>query len=481
MIRKLAVARFWFEGNAFTPVTTGLDAFQRREWVIGKASLPGRDAETELAAVSEFIATRPDWDVTVLRCASALPGGPIEEPVFHSLVEEIVEGLAGTRWDAVYLSLHGAAITTERDRPDLDLVRSVRLAIGDAPLGASFDLHANMSPDLVPLLTFASAYRTHPHLDMRETAARVIRFLIQVVESGRQPKGVLKHTRILLPSFNMRTGSGPMEVLQQRARSATEAPVCDVSIFGGFPYADTVHCGAAVLAYADEDAGAAARVVEDIAHAIGESREAFRVTLPGPHQAMQQALAAGSGLVAITDAADNPLSGGTADTPGLFRALLDARVQVPAVFAFFADGDIVSMAAAAGIGGRIAIQVGARRSRDFGASVPANAIVVRLTEGRFRNSGPMEHGLEVDFGRTALLQVDGIQLIVTEHCMPANDPAFFALHGIDLAATRILCVKAKNHFRAAFQAVCRRIIDCDAPGPASADLTLLPFRNIRPR
>jgi microcystin degradation protein MlrC len=51
------------------------------------------------------------------------------------------------------------------------------------------------------------------------------------------------------------------------------------------------------------------------------------------------------------------------------------------------------------------------------------------------------------------------------------------LHGIDLAATRLLCVKAKNHFRAAFQPVCRRIIDVSAPGPAAVDLRQLPFRH----
>jgi len=33
-----------------------------------------------------------------------------------------------------------------------------------------------------------------------------------------------------------------------------------------------------------------------------------------------------------------------------------------------------------------------------------------------------------------------------------------------------LCVKAKNHFRAAFADMARCLIDVDAPGPASAGL-----------
>jgi microcystin degradation protein MlrC len=64
--------------------------------------------------------------------------------------------------------------------------------------------------------------------------------------------------------------------------------------------------------------------------------------------------------------------------------------------------------------------------------------------------------------------------------VPANDPAFFALHGVDLARTRLLAVKAKNHFRAAFQGRCTTIVDVDCPGPAAADLRTLPFRNLKP-
>jgi hypothetical protein len=43
----------------------------------------------------------------------------------------------------------------------------------------------------------------------------------------------------------------------------------------------------------------------------------------------------------------------------------------------------------------------------------------------------MEHGLTVDLGASAALDVGGIAVIVTTHCGPANDPAFFAAHGID--------------------------------------------------
>ena len=126
---------------------------------------------------------------------------------------------------------------------------------------------------------------------------------------------------------------------------------------------------------------------------------------------------------------------------------------------------------------RIAVALGARKTAIYGPPVEARARVARLTEGRFVNRGPMETNLAVELGRTAVLDVDGIAVIVTERCRAPNDPAYFDLHGIDLAATRLLCVKGKNHFRAAFEAECAALIEVDAPGPACLDLGQLPFRH----
>ncbi|WP_231885901.1 MlrC C-terminal domain-containing protein [Bordetella ansorpii] len=110
----------------------------------------------------------------------------------------------------------------------------------------------------------------------------------------------------------------------------------------------------------------------------------------------------------------------------------------------------------------------------------ARVRVDRLTDGVFRNTGPMQTGVERQCGRSAVLTLQdppSVRVIVTERVVALDDPALYALHGIDLDALRLLCVKAKNHFRAAFADRCAEIIDCDAPGPACQDLSQLPFRN----
>ena len=123
------------------------------------------------------------------------------------------------------------------------------------------------------------------------------------------------------------------------------------------------------------------------------------------------------------------------------------------------------------------VELGGRLAKTWGPAVALDVEVERVTDGRFRNAGPMERGLEVNLGRTAVLKAGALRIIVTESCQSPNDAEYFRLHGIDLAAVELVCAKAKNHFRAAFGAVFDPIVEVDTPGPAPADLATLPFRH----
>ena len=375
---RIAVARLWFEGNAFSPTLTGEAEFARREWREGEAALAaGRGTATELGAVVDLAAARPGWSVQALRCASADPGGPIEEAVFGRWLDEVLAGLRRVAPDGVYLSLHGAAITTARDTPELDALRAVRAALGETvPVVASFDLHGNLDPGIAAPLDFGTVYRSYPHVDMHETAMRALAALERRLAGAPRAAGAVVPLGRVLPSFNMRTDAGPMHALEALARAAEREPgVHDVSLFGGFPYADTAATGASVMAWAD-DAPSARRVAQRLADAMAERATEFEPRLLSAREAILHALASSPGPVAVTDPADNPLSGGGADTPALFATLLAMRREagsalaaLPAhriAFAYFADAALVARARAAGPGAVIDASLGARHAAGTG-------------------------------------------------------------------------------------------------------------------
>ena len=475
----IAVARLWFEGNSFTPVPTPRSAFESREWGSGAPHLARyAGTGTELGALHGFLAARPDWRATVLTCTAAQPGGPMTDDAMRAWREEVEAGLRAQRFDGVYLSLHGACVTESDPEADATTIARIRAIVGrDVPITASFDFHANMAPEIAEWLDGASAYRTYPHIDMDAVAMRALVQLERRLSGAPRAHGYIAKRPMVLHSFHMRHEAGPMAEVWGEAKAAERAPILDASIFGGFAWGDSPHAGPSGMVWA-EDAGAARDLAERLADAIASRRGRFAVTLPDPTTALAQALAGPPGLVALLDPADNPLSGGIADTPEMLRTLVAAQLDVPAVFAFLHDPASVAAAQEAGTGATLTRHLGAAVTEAFGRPVIVDATVERLTDGRFVNEGPMERGAPVDLGATCVLRVGNLRIICTALKESAVDPGFFKLHGIDLGATRLLANKGKNHFRAAFRDRCAAIVECDAPGPAALDLAALPWRHV---
>jgi microcystin degradation protein MlrC len=471
--RRLAIARLWYEANSFSPLRTGLAAFQAREWVSGEAARAFyAGTATEIGGVLEIEPDHPGWEFHYLHCAAAPPGGLVEPAAFADIAERILAGLSAQKWDAVYLSLHGAMATTDNPTPEFHLLQAVRDLIEATPLGASFDLHAHLSAEMVGLLDATSGYHTYPHLDMHEAAKRALALLIAKAEGRARPKIAIAKVPAIIPSFNMRTADGPMAELQQLAGMwRRQRGMLDVTIYGGFAYGDSPFAGPSVVAVAEKDQALAQRCAKAIAAEFLKRKQQFFVRLPRPADGLRQAIRSeGNGPAIVLDPADNPLSGGIGDTPALFQALLDSNPPEGSVFAFFWDPSLVEVCHQAGVGATIEARLGGRVTPDFGPPVAVTGTIRTLTDGKFRNEGPYEHKLAVDVGRTVLLEVGRVRVIVTESCQSPNDPAYFRLHGLEPRALPLICVKAKNHFRAAFADLARCLIDVDAPGPAAAGL-----------
>lgn len=480
---RLAVAMLSHEGNSFSPARTTLEDFQSAVWCVGSQAVTAfRGTASEIGGVIAFLDARTDWDARFLRLAQAVPGGVLVPDLFDAIADEITAGLSGECFDAVYLALHGALMVEGRDLADLELIARVRGTIGpDVLLGVSFDLHANLAPEIVNLVSFASGYKTHPHVDQRETARRVLTGLERTLAGEIRPVGAIAKVDAILPSINMRTDTGPMAVIEAQAAAMIGGMILEAVPFGGFSYSDTAAAGAAAMVFADGDRGQAAAAAERLRDAIVHERDAFYQTLPTASQAIDEALVAigrGEGPIAIADAADNPLSGGIADTPGMVRALVEASPSLPSLVIYFHDPDLVMQAEAAGIGGHIHGTLGGRLTDTFGEAVPFDAVVLALMPGRFAARPPLICGPWVDFGRLALIRLDGgnVHVVLASRAASPHDPGLIEALELELEAFPLVCIKAKNHFRAAYEGRFGKIIPCDVPGPAALDISAFDFR-----
>jgi microcystin degradation protein MlrC len=104
--------------------------------------------------------------------------------------------------------------------------------------------------------------------------------------------------------------------------------------------------------------------------------------------------------------------------------------------------------------------------------------ILLVSNGDFIGDGPMIGGLEQSFGPSAVLLVDGIEILVTSTALQMLDLQQFRAFGIDPAAKRVVALKSMQHFRAAFEPIASSVLVCDSGALCTLDYGRLPFSKI---
>ncbi|MGH3429066.1 MAG: MlrC C-terminal domain-containing protein, partial [Terriglobales bacterium] len=169
-----------------------------------------------------------------------------------------------------------------------------------------------------------------------------------------------------------------------------------------------------------------------------------------------------------------------AGTPGdgtvLLAELLRQRAQGALVL--LCDAAAVAACVEAGVGQRVVASVGAKCDCHHGDPVGISGRVRLLSDGVYRNVGPMRDGILEDQGRTAVVDTDGVLVVLTERRMPMWNLHQLRALGIEPRTLRIVVVKAAIAYRAAYSPIARHIIEVDTPGLAAADLSRFDYKRL---
>src|SRR5690349_9914390 len=129
--------------------------------------------------------------------------------------------------------------------------------------------------------------------------------------------------------------------------------IVNVSVMGGFAFADTAKNGLTMVVTARRDRNAAERLAREIAELGWANRARFYPQLTLLEQAVERAVAVGRDpslpALAFADVADNPGGGGRGNTTYLLRAFYEAGVAGALLGVFF-DPDLAAEAHRCGIG-----------------------------------------------------------------------------------------------------------------------------------
>src|SRR5262249_60814758 len=124
---------------------------------------------------------------------------------------------------------------------------------------------------------------------------------------------------LLPPLGNQGTTRGPMRRLYAMAEEMEKDPkVISISVFAGFPHADTPEAGFGVYVVTDNDQALADRLADQLANTAWEHRHEFMHSGLPVREAVARALAAEGQPILLADMADNTGGGAAGDgTEGL--------------------------------------------------------------------------------------------------------------------------------------------------------------------
>ncbi len=410
--------------------------------------------------------------------AGATPAGELRNKDYWEIVNYIKDAIkqAG-KIDGVILALHGAMVAEGAPEAEGTLLREVKEIVGDTLIIVTLDLHGLISDSLIDNCDAVFGYDTNPHVDMYERGVEAAEALVRTMKGEIKPTVAHRKLPMLPPTINQRTAEGPMVKLLETARRMETMPgVLNVCLFPAFPYADVERAGSAVVAVTDNDP----ELAQELADSLGEEMWGMRIEFLKPltpiTEAVSTAINAPEGPVVLADVADNPGGGAPGDGTEILRELIRQGASNTGL-ACIKDPEAVSRAIEMGVKGILTMKIGAKTDGFHGEPLEVTGIVRTITDGRFIHKA-MAVGVPADVGRTAVIDVNGIEIILTERSHAPNDPEIYRRNGIEPTDKKILVLKSRGHFRAAYEPFSKQVIEVDAPGLTTPNLNWFTYQNI---
>lgn len=485
---RVAILGLMLESNRFAPVITEED-YLKRVYLAGDEileDLRSSDSKlpTEIRGFSTAMDLRGDWTPIPILVGLVEAGGPLEHAFFEATLDEIRSRLSKAgQLDAVYISNHGAMITTQSADPDGEIFCAVREIVGpDVPIVATLDLHGNVSERMVGCADAIVAYQTNPHVDMLERGCDAAEILLELL-AGMQPDVAFIRMPLVPPTVTLLTEVGPYADIMRFGQSLVGGDIVNVSILGGFAYSDTPKNGLAILVTSRRANGSAQRTAKLIAQLAWDQHLRFVPQLTSLQEAVDHVavVCSDSSLppLVLADVADNPGGGGSGNTMWILEALHRRHLRNVLV-GIINDPALAAEAARLGLGARFRAVFNRIGPDRFSQRFEADARVVSIRDGDCVGRRGFYAGRRMNLGLSVLLDLDGISVVVISIRTQCADPVFLEMMGLDLAAARAVVVKSRGHFRAGFDEFFgpSQVVEVDAPGLTSPILSRFDFRNM---
>jgi len=461
---RIIVGSLQHETNTLTPLLTKEEDFE---------ILYGEDSLRKLAAIPLFKEAGADIIPTLY--ANTVPSGMVREKTFVSFRERILDVIRKELpVDGIWLYLHGAMDVENIGSGEANLLTEIRKITGNKiPIAVALDLHANMTKELVDNVNIICGYRTAPHVDQPQTQIRAGKLLLQCIAEKILPRPVILFPPLVTPGDAMVTTIEPgKSVLKElEVTDAVEDIIC-ASIFGGNPWVDRPNMGASVVVVAKSNQEAALKEARRLAQRFWDARNEFHfeAETAEPEEAVDMAMSSKEFPVFLSDSGDNTTGGAPGDNARFLKLLMKKGAR-DTLFAGIADSAAFEKCYGAAVGEKLTVKVG-------GTLDPAKSEPVEVTGSVKAKSEHIISWTGGDAGPGVVIEIDGIDLLVTQRRCSIISPEIIKSAGISPGDYKIIVVKLGYLFDE-LRKIAKRAIIAFTEGATCETLEKIEYHNIR--
>lgn len=476
--KRVLVCSFHQESDTFNPILSSFTDFRAGTFREGKDAFDkARLVPCALHGILDAIEAAGGEALPSIHL-SAASGGRVDDQIYKLLYDRIDHYLEEYGpVDAICADLHGATCTETHDDGCGDFLEYLRGKVGNIPIAASFDLHANITKKVLKNADIVCGYQTYPHADFYETGYRAAKFLMKLLH-GASLRMAAVQVSMMVPPAGYTSAEEPFKsVIELGHTLVHEGQLLDFTVFPVQPWLD-IPCIASTAVTIAEEAPSAAKGAEELAQLLYSGRDDYWPELLSIDEIIDKALANTSGKpVILADAADSPNGGAVGDSVAVALRIQERGLKLRTAM-FVKDPEAAAKAFEVGVGNSAEFTIGAKYTPDMPGPLKATGTVRSLHDGYFRCEAPASRGSMRCLGRSAVVSIGSMDILLCDTPGATGDPQIFRHFGMEPILYDLVVVKANTSFRLPYSQFAGEICCADSPGAGSSKLTSFTWNHL---
>ena len=259
----------------------------------------------------------------------SLPGGPVDKKFFIKTINNITNDLIKSKpIDGIFLIMHGAMYVKGISDPEGFFIKKIRSKVSkNCKISLSYDLHGQMTDTIIKNIDYFAAYKTAPHIDVKQTYSRSLKMLIEGILKNKKNHIIWEKIPVLVSGEMSSTIVEPCKKIYKNLNIFNKLNgINDCNLLIGYVWADTKRATASAIVNCT-DANIGKKICKKIALSYWNNR--FNLVYDMKSYKLNKIfhVVNKKRFTILADSGDNPTAGGVGNRIDVLEYVFKNKIE----------------------------------------------------------------------------------------------------------------------------------------------------------